>query len=738
MPMNRREFMGNVAGGVTAAGISGQPPHPAPAAETRGENQAPKAESRFDRAARHKNEMAAKIVWPNQEPTMFMLRRGNHSEDIIESNEQQHDAGNIELMAKVGVRSARLHFWKGLGLETQMPGIRQSQKMAELMHQHGMKVSLYVGGTMFIETFYREVPEAVQWEQRDQLNHPVYYIETQTFRHFACFNEPKYHEYIKRVLRIGVEEVKADQIFFDNVFFLPEPKSCRCERCIRAFKAFLKERYPTPEEAFRRFGYPDPEYVVVNDWDIFNSPDNVVSLDDPILQEWTRFRCETVARQCAEFYDYIKSLNPKVSVGFNVKGTYGMNRMWRNGVYHPLLAGKIDFACFDVGDMSARLDPRTGALISEIRSYKTARTVGFSYEELGGRNLALAFNPLKFISGNTWQGGPDLGWERRSFSAATEFFGEYAKRYYTDAEGVADVAVLRTWPSMAYSIVATLVPTILMEQVLIQHKIPFDIIYDEQMDLIGRYQAIILPGQESLSQAWVDKLTKYAEDGGTVLFTGNTADYNDWREVRSTNPLLALMGLPAHRRLLGDGEEEGASHAHGTASTATSVKTMGKGKIVYIPEIVPGLAGSMETRSSGIAGDETASYASQTRGGTFAARDWVLPKNHVEIREAITGNLSRPLSIITGAPLTTVMELWNRPKTNETIVHFVNFDDKTLPAPFQAWLRNQYRGLKATSVSYISPETDEPEELEFTEKDGVIAFTTPLAKVYSMVVVSHA
>ena len=85
---------------------------------------------------------------------------------------------------------------------------------------------------------------------------------------------------------------------------------------------------------------------------------------------------------------------------------------------------------------------------------------------------------------------------------------------------------------MAYSIVATLVPTILMEQVLIQHKIPFDLIFDEQMDRIGRYRAIILPGQESLSQAWVDKLTAYAQDGGTVLFTGNTADYNDWRETR--------------------------------------------------------------------------------------------------------------------------------------------------------------------------------------------------------------
>jgi hypothetical protein len=735
--MNRREFISSVAGGATAAGIPGLPVSTANA-EPREESQMPKAESRFERSARQKQAKAAKISWPNQEPPMFMLRRGNHSEDFIEINERQHDPDNIQLMAEVGVRSARLHFWKGLGLDTQMPGIRKSQQMAELMHKLGMKVSIYVGGTMFIETFYREVPEAVQWEQRDQLNHPVYYIETQTFRHFACFNEPKYHEYIKKVLRIGVEDVKADQIFFDNVFFLPEPKSCRCQRCIRAFKEFLKQRYPTPEAAFRRFGYPDPDYVVVNDWDVFNSPDSLVSVDDPILQEWTRFRCETVARHCADFYDYIKSLNPKVSVGFNVKGAYGMNRMWRSGVYHPLLTGKMDFACFDVGGMGAQLDSRTGALISEIRSYKMARTLGFSYEELGGRWLGIAFNPLKYIPGNAWQGGPDLGWDTRSFSAGGEFFDEYCERYFTDTESVADVAALRTWPSMAYSIVSTLVPTILMEQVLIQHKIPFDLIFDEQMGRIDRYRAVILPGQESLSQAWVDKLTAYAENGGTVLFTGNTAAYNDWRETRATNPLLALMGLPSRQRLEGDEEEEAPSRPRGLASTAITVKSVGKGKMVYIPEIVPGSTGSVETRRGGIAGDETASYASQTSGGNFAAPDWVLPKNHAEIRQAIAGNLRGPLSITTEAPLTTVMELLNRPKTKETIVHFVNFDDKTAPAPFQVKLRSQFSGHKAASVSYFTPEADEPQKLEFTEQNGVIAFTAPLAKVYSMIVVAYA
>ncbi|MGH9327220.1 MAG: beta-galactosidase [Terriglobia bacterium] len=732
--MNRRDFISSVAGGVAAAGI-GELPASAAGAETQKESQMPQAESRFERSAREKNEIASKITWPTQEPIAFVLRRGHHSEDIMEYYDREYLPANVQLMADAGVLHTRLECYKGLGLDVEMPEIQKTQRMAELMHKHGMKVSLYVGGTMFIESFYQEVPEAVQWEQRDQLNHPVYYIETQTFRHFACFNDPEYHEYIKKVLRIAVEQVRADQIFFDNIFSLPEPKSCRCIRCIPAFKKFLKERYPTRDAAFRRFGHRDPEHIVVNDWDIFNSPDRLVSVDDPILQEWTGFRCETIARHCATYYDYVKSLNPKVSVGFNVKGIYGINRIWRNAVYHPQLAGKIDFSCFDFAGMTARLDSRTGALISEIRSYKMARTLGYSYEELGGRSLALAFNPVKLIPGNGWQGGPHLGWESRSFSAGGQFFREYFERYYTDTESVADVAVLRTWPSMAHSIVSTLVPTILMEQVLIQHKIPFDLIFDEQMDRINRYRAVILAGQESLSQAWITKLTAYARNGGTVLFTGNTAYYNDWREARSTNPVLALMGLPS--RQFPQRREPQASRSHRLAPSAISAKAVGNGKMVYIPEIVPGLIGSAGAGRRGFAGDETAFYASNGRRSNFPASEWVLPKNHEEIRQAIVTNLREPLSISTEAPLTTVMELLRRPKTNETIVHFVNFDDNTVPAPFQVQLRNQFSGLKAASVSFFTPEADEPRKVTFTEQNGWITFLAPAAKIYSMIVVSY-
>ena len=108
-------------------------------------------------------------------------------------------------MADAGVKWGRLFFYKGFGLEYERPAMEQSKKAADQMHKLGMKVSLYMGGTMFTETLYRELPEAKGWEQRDQWDRPVPY-GAQTYRHYACPNEPKYRDYLRKVIKVGVED----------------------------------------------------------------------------------------------------------------------------------------------------------------------------------------------------------------------------------------------------------------------------------------------------------------------------------------------------------------------------------------------------------------------------------------------------------------------------------------------------------------------------------------------------
>jgi len=679
------------------------------------------AETRFEKSARQKRQIAKTIIWPRHEPLVFYLRRGRRMENWPQFYQAQHAPENVRMMANAGSKMERLHFYKGYGLDVEMPEIEKTKQMADLMHKLGMQVSIYVAGTMFTEAFYKEVPEAANWEQKDQLGRAVPYFDTQTYRHFPCPHEPAYRDYIKKVLDIGIDNVKANQIFFDNIQLQPEPKSCRCPRCLKAFTQFIKERYPTQEQAFRRFGFRNLDLIQVNQWYHYNRPEDLAVVDDPVLQEWIRFRCKSLADYCGDFYQYIKSKNPAVSVGFNLKGIYGINRMWRKAIYHPFFAGRCDFMPFDIPGMDARIDEETGALVSEICSYKAARGLGMTCQHSGPDleyAVYMAFNLQRYLEGFGYHGGPFKRRAGRLFTPLTEFFREYNDRFFTDTEMVADVAVLHSFPSMAYSISRTRVPTILTEQVLIQHKVPFAIIFDEQIDTLNKYQAIILPGQECLSKENIDKLTAYVRSGGTLVFTDNTAEFNDWREKRSVNPMFELMGIePSSTEIQTIVPQETRAGTGIKAASVVLTRRLGKGKMVYIPKVIPAVEPGQANKP-------------------FEPSRWVLPTNHYQIYYAVKENLSDGLAIVTEAPLTTVMEILNRPKTKETIIHFINFEQDKGLMPFQVQLKKQYKD-EVKSVSFYSPEFDEPQPVEFFKKDGRIIFTVPSMKLYSMIVVSH-
>lgn len=660
-------------------------------------------DTRWQRSAREKAGLAKNVTWLTHEPLEFLMRRGDHFEDEATRYERMYEPENLKRMAAAGVRYGRLYFYKGFGLEFEKANMERARRAAALMHQLGMKVGVYVGGTMFTETLYQEVPEAKKWEQRDQNDHWVPY-GAQTYRHYACPNEPAYREYIKRVLKIAVEEVHADEIAFDNVMLQPEPESCQCPRCVRAFHDFLRQRYPTKELALRRFGLPDVDWVQVHEWDSPAQAESVSALNDPVLQEWVRFRCETLANYANDLSAYVKSLDPNVAVHFNIKGLYSFNRYWTNAVYHPLFAGHIDLMSFDTGGYNARIDSATGALVSQIRSYKVARQLRSSCEESLGDDLAAAVH-MAFGYETTVSGYAGAAWAASAhnvFTPLVEFFRAYSARYYTHTENVADVAVLRNWPSMAYSINATSVPVTLMEQVLIQYKVPFDILFDEQLDGASRYAAIILAGQESVSDAQIRTLLEYVRGGGTLILAGNTAEYNEWRERRRSNELL-----PARRE--------------------------GKGRIVYIARITPAAASGQGRQDADQDPEPGATLRPTVR---MSPAQWMLPQNHREIYQTIADNLPNGLSIQTEAPLTTVMELLTRPETRETIAHFVNFDRQHKPMPFRVTVGKQFPG-SVKSVACFSPDADEPVPLQFEETAGHVSFVAPAMRLYSMIVIGQ-
>jgi hypothetical protein len=121
-------------------------------------------------------------------------------------------------------------------------------------------VGVYIGSTIFFETFLVEEPGAQDWFVPDFMGKPVLWDNRQPFRKRVYFMHPEYIEYIKLVLRIAIMDVKADLIHFDNtserangpIFFHPLAK--------KDFKTYLTENY-THQELKDRLGFSDISYV---------------------------------------------------------------------------------------------------------------------------------------------------------------------------------------------------------------------------------------------------------------------------------------------------------------------------------------------------------------------------------------------------------------------------------------------------------------------------------------------
>src|SRR5438128_963328 len=95
--------------------------------------------TRWQTAARENHELTANIAWLTHEPVDFLFRRGDHFDDEPQHYAQMAMPENIQRMADAGVRYAMIYFYKGFGLEYERPSMEQSKRIADELHQRGIK-----------------------------------------------------------------------------------------------------------------------------------------------------------------------------------------------------------------------------------------------------------------------------------------------------------------------------------------------------------------------------------------------------------------------------------------------------------------------------------------------------------------------------------------------------------------------------------------------------------------------
>jgi hypothetical protein len=322
-----------------------------------------------------------------------------------------------------------------------------------------------------------------------------------------------------------------------------------------------------------------------------------------------------------------------------------------------------------------------------------------------------AFSYRLEIPGVGWLGGPRI--ESRFGYFAGQPKGDDSYKYvdyYRNTESVADVAVLRSWPSTAYNADATWRSTIGFEQALIQAKVQFDMVFEKDLADLSKYKALVLANTEMMADEDIERIRRYVRDGGGLVATGSASIYNQRRRPRPNFGLGDVLGLTpadARRTMRAYRVSDAMATWVGVEGVQTVYNEFGKGRTVYIPRVIPGGSGGSVTME--------------------------LPRNWPELIEAVKVAAGEEFSLEIQAPLTVVANLLRKPEKKQMMLHLVNFkQDLLTDIPVSLKLN---RGEKAKSVTVISTDRTGEEKIKFEQDGESLSFRLPKLEIYDMVVV---
>jgi len=645
------------------------------------------------------------------EPYMFIVRRGGQRLDARQNCDYQQSEELIRQLHDAGVEVFHTHLYKGFGMEAEREEMEQTRTAVAIAHRLGMRADAYIQwSTLMYETFFAEEPKGPEWIQRDAAGLPILlpYGFQQSFRYRPCFSNQDYLNYLKRVVRYAIVEVKTDFIHFDNFDLNAEPESCHCSACTEGFRKHLRTKY-TAAQLRDRFGFERMDFMNPPRWNRNNTPDKMQIVFDPAFQEWIDFRCQTMADALEQMHDYALSLSPEVALEINPGGITGRNCAWESGTDHSrLLKFTKAFWSEEEGPVGYRPD---GQFVSKIRSYKLARAYS---------NVLLAYiqdDPLAFSEALAFNQTPGFVGVYPLSAVTTEYLDFYRQHrdMYDDSEDMANVGVLRSYASLTYNNARVQLSTELVEQALIEGGVPFDLVFDEGLHDLTKWKALILPDCECLSDAQISLLRDYVERGGALVVIGQSGLYDEWRRVRIT-PGLAGM-VDGQESALEYQQEVGSQVEHAGGATK---KNVGRGRVAFLPVM----------EFDGTPPPLPPYFAV---GKEF----WKRPRNRQSLVELVSWAVGEQAPILVKAPRGVVINYTSQLSKGRVFIHVLNYDRlnaaKGESIEVGVRLPDNRQALRITAHT---PGSKSALAVNFARSGALTGFTLSNAQTYSVVMIA--
>ncbi len=463
------------------------------------------------------------------EPLLFRVRRDGGSgytptPEQRAAYEREQSPEMIERLKALGVNFVMMHCYKGGGLELERESMADAVRFSKLCHDAGLRVGVYnYSGAFMWDTFFKEVPAAKDWILLNEGGKPIIYGGA-AYRYYWNRNHPDAVRFYKDTIKFAIEEVGTDLIHFDNYHYGPGYDANSIER----FRRYLREEF-TPEQ-LKSMNAENPDIV---------QPPKSGGADDLLRRVWLDFFCRSLADSYSEMGRYARTLRKDILVECNPQGP----REW---IHPPIDHGNLLRGGEAFWDEGARSGFQNGKLQTSIRTYKVARSmdnIAFRYV-LTPLEMAesMAFN-LDCLGCIYWFEYGEISnypGEKNPVEPKTVPFVRFfhqRRDLLRDAEVVADVAVMRSFPSQVFAPKECRELTNKFEQTLIENRACFQIIYDHQLGDLKRYKALVLAGCAAMSDEHIEQIKSYVAGGGRLCVIGPLATHDEWMLPRDKPPL---------------------------------------------------------------------------------------------------------------------------------------------------------------------------------------------------------
>lgn len=252
------------------------------------------------------------------EPLSFRIRSGyayTDEADFVRDREFSDKA--LDGYINAGANSIIIPFSKGFGLDHTAEELAQEADLSRRCHKKNLKVGAYIRVDALVpELMKRDEPDVEDWLTTGVYGRQSVYSAQQTFRKRICYLHPGAVKWLERLLMVAIERLSADVLHLDGfaVSYLPW-ETCRCGRCLAAYRRWLKFRFPDDAQRQRMFGLIDFDETDFPHFEPHAKLPTVTSAPD--WQAWYQFQWEKQLAFMRHIRHFVRSRSAHVAITAN-------------------------------------------------------------------------------------------------------------------------------------------------------------------------------------------------------------------------------------------------------------------------------------------------------------------------------------------------------------------------------------------------------------------------------------